>query len=97
MSVAGPSATWEGPDVQLTYAVIRCGDIWRIVGERRRIGAFGTPEEAVDTARRLAREAEANGCRVALFLQETGGLLTTCEVDPRPRPAAAPLAEAADA
>ena len=65
--------------MNLTYAVVNCGGVWKIIGDRRRIGTFRTPEEAVDTARRLSREAVAGGCEVSLFLQETTGLLVSCD------------------
>lgn len=57
------------------YAVVRVGPEWRVVGARRAIGHFATPELAVDAAANLARQAFLAGHQAEVFLQSEGGEL----------------------
>lgn len=65
--------------MKITYAVVSFAGVWRIIGERRRIGAFEHRQDAIVTAQRLCKEAWAAGCEITLFVQDDSGLLTLCE------------------
>jgi hypothetical protein len=51
------------------FAVISCGDEWRLVNERRQFGHFHRRASAWAMAVELAKEASASGHRVTLYLQ----------------------------
>jgi len=75
---------------KLTYAVIRDGDCWRIVGERRRFGRFDSCEQAAVAAVQLAREASASDHAVEVLVQDTAGQLwPVVEFEPAARDEAA--------
>jgi hypothetical protein len=57
------------------YAVLRMNTEWKIVCERRHIGHFATSEAAVETLRKLAAVAGAEGHTVELLLQGPAGEL----------------------
>lgn len=59
----------------LRYAVLRCGDDWRVVSERRQFGRFETRSAAFQCALRLAREANASGLSVELLQTDDVGEL----------------------
>jgi hypothetical protein len=55
--------------------VLRCGDDWRVVSERRQFGRFETRSAAFQCALRLAREANASGLSVELLQSDDAGEL----------------------
>lgn len=57
------------------YAVIRCGEEWRIVSGRGRIGHFDDWNDAFAFCEKLARETVAAGHRVELLVQSESGEL----------------------
>ena len=59
----------------LRYAVLRIGEEWRVVCERRRMGHFFNRNDAIRTGAALAREALAEGCDVELMVQGDAGEL----------------------
>lgn len=64
----------------LRYAVMRFGDEWRVVSERRRIGRFASRDLAIMAGARLAREAMATGHPVELLVQDGAGCLLAYDV-----------------
>lgn len=61
----------------MRYAVLRCGDAWRVVSERRQFGHFDTRSAAFQCALRLAREANASGRSVELVQTDEVGEMRT--------------------
>ncbi len=59
----------------IRYAVLRCGEDWRVVSERRQFGRFETRSAAFQCALRLAREANASGLSVELLQADDAGEL----------------------
>ncbi|MDQ8028528.1 MAG: EAL domain-containing protein [Brevundimonas sp.] len=59
----------------IRYAILLCGDDWRVVSERRQFGRFPNRAAAFQCAMRLAREANASGATVELLHADTGGEL----------------------
>ncbi len=59
----------------MRYAVLKCGEEWRVVSGRRKIGHFPDHETAMLTASGLCREAEKAGCQVELLTQNPSGEL----------------------
>ncbi|MFN3559820.1 MAG: putative bifunctional diguanylate cyclase/phosphodiesterase [Brevundimonas sp.] len=57
------------------YAILLCGEDWRVVSERRQFGRFPTRAAAFQCAMRLAREANASGATVELLHADAGGEL----------------------
>lgn len=65
-----------GADGRLVrYAILLCGDDWRVVSERRQFGRFPNRAAAFQCAMRLAREANASGATVELMHADAGGEL----------------------
>jgi hypothetical protein len=62
------------------YAVVQLGDEWKVLSERRRIGAFPTRQLAMQAGARLAREAAASGREVELLVQGASGELMSFDV-----------------
>jgi len=58
------------------YAVIRFGDEWGVLSERRRIGRFSAEDAALQLGVMLAFEALAAGHEVELLRQDMGGQLS---------------------
>ena len=54
---------------QHSYAVISCGNEWRLLTEQRQFGHFHRRASAWAVAVELAKEASASGQRVSLYLQ----------------------------
>jgi hypothetical protein len=59
-----------------SYAVVRVGPVWKVVGARRAMGRFATCELALTAAGNLAREAFVAGHRAEVLLQSESGELT---------------------
>ena len=57
------------------YAVVRFGDEWGVLSERRRIGRFSAQDAALQLGVMLAFEALSVGHEVELLLQDMGGQL----------------------
>ena len=57
------------------YAVLRCGEDWRVVSERRQFGRFDTRAAAFQCALRLAREANGSGLSAEILQADAGGQL----------------------
>lgn len=55
------------------FAVLRFGDHWRILRNATRAGSFDEQLDAIEVARRLAREEECGGARVELLVQDQCG------------------------
>ncbi len=53
----------------LRYAIVKVGDEWKIVCERRQIGHFATREAASRAGAQLAKEAAHSGYDVELLVQ----------------------------
>ncbi|RZI70685.1 MAG: EAL domain-containing protein [Pseudomonas sp.] len=68
-------ATAKTADGLVRYAVLLCGNDWRVVSERRQLGHFSTRSAAFQCALRLAREANASGSTVELLHTDDGGEL----------------------
>ncbi len=66
------------------YAVLRCGDDWRVVSERRQFGRFDTRSAAFQCALRLAREANASGLSVELLQSDDVGELRALRLSADP-------------
>ena len=71
---------------KLRYAVLRCGDDWRVVGGERRIGRYIDQTAAVAAGARLATEAARMGHEVEFLVQDEVGELTRRELDGGQRP-----------
>lgn len=56
----------------LRYAVIACGEEWRVVSGRAQIGHFVTRAEALAVAINLTKEALAEGHEAELLAQPEG-------------------------
>lgn len=65
----------EATEHVIRYAVLRCGEDWRVVSERRQFGRFETRSAAFQCALRLAREANASGLSVELLQADDAGEL----------------------
>ncbi len=61
-----PATSAEDP---FSYAVISCSGEWRVLTARRQFGHFHRRASAWAVAVELAKEAQASGHRVALYLQ----------------------------
>jgi EAL domain-containing protein (putative c-di-GMP-specific phosphodiesterase class I) len=83
------SAVARRSDHVIRYAVLRCGEDWRVVSERRQFGRFETRSAAFQCALRLAREANASGRSVELLQSDDAGELRALRLDGDPRAAAA--------
>ena len=59
----------------MRYAVLRCGDEWKIVSGERKIGHFVDREAATLAASGLCREAMKAGHTVELLTQNPSGEL----------------------
>ncbi len=59
----------------IRYAVVRFGDEWGVLSERRRIGRFPAQDAALQLGVMLAFEALSVGHEVELLLQDIGGQL----------------------
>lgn len=57
------------------YAILLCGEDWRVVSERRQLGRFSSRAAAFQCALRLAREANASGAAVELLHADAAGEL----------------------
>jgi len=57
------------------YAILLCGEDWRVVSERRQFGRFASRAAAFQCALRLAREANAAGTVVELLHTDAVGEL----------------------
>jgi diguanylate cyclase (GGDEF)-like protein len=62
-------------DGVVRYAVLRCGEDWRVVSERRQFGRFDTRAVAFQCALRLAREANMSGLSAEILQADAGGEL----------------------
>lgn len=62
-------------DRLVRYAILLCGEDWRVVSERRQFGRFPSRSAAFQCAMRLAREANASGAVVELLHADAGGEL----------------------
>ena len=60
---------------RMTYAVLKTGDHWQIVSERRRIGQYNACQHAATAAVCLAHEARAAGHDVEILVQDVAGRL----------------------
>ncbi len=61
--------------MSFSYAVVRVGEIWKVVCARKAMGFFDTPETALSAAQSLAREAAGAGHPAEVLVQsETGEL-----------------------
>jgi diguanylate cyclase (GGDEF)-like protein len=78
------SAFTSGTDKVIRYAVLRCGDDWRVVSERRQFGRFETRSAAFQCALRLAREANASGLSVELLQTDEAGELRALRLSGNP-------------
>ena len=66
-SAPGPTST---PDHDpFSYAVITCGDEWRVLTARRQFGHFRRQASAWAVVVELAKEAVASGHKVELYVQ----------------------------
>jgi diguanylate cyclase (GGDEF)-like protein len=65
----------SGKEPIVRYAVLRCGDDWRVVSERRQFGRFETRSAAFQCALRLAREANSSGLSAEILQADAGGEL----------------------
>lgn len=65
----------DGDGRLIRYAILLCGEDWRVVSERRQFGRFPNRAAAFQCAMRLAREANASGATVELLHADTGGEL----------------------
>lgn len=73
---AAPSDSEAPPDAgAVRYAVLRCGDAWRVVSERRQFGRFASRSAAFQCALRLSREANASGLSAEILQADAGGQL----------------------
>ncbi len=64
------SGSSEAPtESGFSYAVISCSGEWRILTAQRQFGHFHRRASAWAVAVELAKEAQASGHRVALYLQ----------------------------
>jgi hypothetical protein len=59
----------------LSYAVVRWGGSWSVVGPRGRIGTLTSAERAISLGLRLARQAREAGSKVELLVQNNVGQL----------------------
>lgn len=67
----------DPPDRRLlSYAVVRVGPEWKVVGPRRAMGHFANRDLALAAAGNLAREAFLSGHRAEVLLQSESGELT---------------------
>jgi hypothetical protein len=76
-------ATIAGPDAReqvVRYAVLLCGEHWRVVSERRQFGRFPSSAAALQCAVGLAREAMASGAVVEILQTDEGGELRPCRL-----------------
>ena len=64
-----PAASAPPAEDGFSYAVISCSGEWRILTQRRQFGHFHRRASAWAVAVELAKEAQASGHRVALYLQ----------------------------
>ena len=78
------SAFTSGTDKVIRYAVLRCGDDWRVVSERRQFGRFETRSAAFQCALRLSREANASGLSVELLQTDDAGELRALRLSGNP-------------
>ena len=68
-------------DPTLRYAVVRCGDDWRVVDAAGRHGRFADPAQAAAHVGALAREAIGMGYEVEVLVQSPVGELRYMHVD----------------
>jgi hypothetical protein len=61
--------------IEVHYGVVRFNEVWSIISEGLRLGAYATQAEAEEVARRMA--AQAADLPVTLHLQDEAGLLTS--------------------
>jgi hypothetical protein len=54
-------------------AVVRVGDVWRLVHSGRQWGRFDYQVDAVEAALRLARKAATRGRRIEVLIQDRWG------------------------
>jgi diguanylate cyclase (GGDEF)-like protein len=87
VTIADSAFTSENNKV-IRYAVLRCGDDWRVVSERRQFGRFDTRSAAFQCALRLAREANASGLSVELLQSDDAGELRALRLSSDPDSAA---------
>jgi len=70
--------------IEVHYGVVRFNQVWSIISEGLRLGAYATQAEAEEVARRMA--AQAADLPVTLHLQDEAGELTSSALpsaDPR--------------
>ena len=60
---------------EVHYGVVRVGDIWTIIGDQLRVGAYPSRLEAEHAAARLAEQSTGVGLPVWLHLQDEIGEL----------------------
>ena len=80
----------------LRYAIVKVGDVWKIVCERRQIGHFATCEAASRAGAQLAKEAARSGYDVELLVQGLFGEMSGEQFEGA-RPAAPPRSAASAA
>ncbi len=61
--------------IEVHYGVVRFNEVWSVISEGLRLGAYATHAEAEEVARRMA--AQAVDLPVTLHLQDDTGLLTS--------------------
>lgn len=65
----------QGQRPVVRYAVLLCGEDWRVVSERRQLGRFPNRRAALHCALALAREAAMSGTEIELLYSGPGGEL----------------------
>jgi hypothetical protein len=71
------------PEPFMTYALVRDGGDWRLSFHGSRAGRFASFEEALDCARRLARECAALGRPAAVTYADQAGRPACEHFEPR--------------
>lgn len=67
------------------FAILRFGEEWRVVSDRRTIGAFETSDRALALGVTMALEAAAAGQEVELLVQDAVGQLDARPIRLRPQ------------
>jgi hypothetical protein len=65
--------------IEVHYGVVRFNQVWSIISEGLRLGAYATQAEAEEVVRRMA--AQAADLPVTLHLQDETGRLTSATYD----------------
>jgi len=68
------------------FAILRFGEEWRVVSDRRTIGAFDTSQHALELGVTMALEAAAAGHEVELLVQDAVGQLEARPIRLKPQP-----------